>query len=71
MSVKKQSSNDNERNKEMKKQDKEIIKVLTIIEMSAKSILKNVKKKDTLPLFEAEQMLKNLKSQYSECSAAE
>ena len=55
----------------MKKQDKEIIKVLTIIEMSAKSILKNIKKKDTLPLFEAEQMLKNLKSQYSECSAAE
>ena len=55
----------------MKKQDKEIVEVLTTIEVSAKSILKNIKKKDISPLSEAKKMLKDLKSRYSECSTAE
>lgn len=51
--------------------DKEIIEVLNVISVSAKKVLKNVKKKDTLPISEAEQLLCKLKSQYLKNIAAE
>ena len=51
--------------------DKEIIEVLNVISVSAQKVLKNVKKKDTLPISEAEQLLCKLKSQYLKNIAAE
>ena len=55
----------------IKKQDKEIVKVLTIMAVSAKDILKNIKKKDTQPLSKAQQILADLKTQYLETPVAE
>lgn len=56
----------------MKKiKDKEIVAVLMTIADSAKKMLKNIRKKDTKPTNEAENMLENLKTEYFSRSAAE
>lgn len=55
----------------IKKQDKEVVKVLTIMAVSAKEILKNIRKKDTQPLSKAQKILTDLKSEYLGTQAAE
>ena len=54
-----------------KTKDKEIVQVLMIIAGSAKKLLKNIRKKDTLPTNMAEKMLDKLKTEYIYNSAAE
>ena len=51
--------------------DQEIVEVLNAMSDAAKRILKNVKKKDLAPIEQAETMLSELKSRYSEGVAAE
>ena len=55
----------------IKLNDQEIVEVLNAMSDSAKRILKNVKKKDLAPIEQAETMLSELKSRYSEGVAAE
>ena len=54
----------------MKKiQDKEMIKVLTIMAEAAQKVLKKVRKKDIHATAEAEQMMNELKAKHQGCSA--
>ncbi|MBQ8465653.1 MAG: hypothetical protein IJ545_06555 [Alphaproteobacteria bacterium] len=56
----------------MKKEtSKEIVTVLTIMSESARKMLKNIRKKDTMPTQKAESMLKKLKKEYFSGQAAE
>ena len=51
--------------------NKEVVDVLNTISLSAKKLLKNVKKKDMSTISEARKMLEKLKADYPECMAAE
>jgi len=55
----------------MKKiQDKEMVKVLTIMAEAAQKVLKKVRKKEMQPAAEAEQLVNDLKAKHQGCSAA-
>lgn len=51
--------------------NKEVVDVLNTISLSAREVLKNVKKKDMSTVSEAREMLEKLKADYPECIAAE
>lgn len=51
--------------------EQEVVEVLSNMSVSAKAVLKNVKKKDLHAVEEAEQMLGKLKVKYALTAAAE